>query len=107
MRWAQAAVFGDCGDYLAFSVTDASVTDTRTQQQLCQDLRAATAGARNETAKIGLRLGPVVRHGAKAQVQLVLTRAGVPTTVSLQLARVDGHWRVVRNAVTCGSIGCP
>lgn len=106
LRWAQAAVFGDCSDYLAFSVPDASVQDTRSDSQLCQDLRAATAPARNETLRIGLALGRVLGTNDRAEVELVLTRKGVVTHVSMRVARSGGHWRVVRDGLTCGSIGC-
>ena len=106
LRWAQAAVFGDCADYRMFSVPDASVPDTRSSDQLCQDLRATTAQARGESLRIGLHLKSVDVRGSRALVQLVLTRKEVPTPVSLDLARVKGHWRVLRDTLTCSSLGC-
>ncbi len=96
-----------CDDYLTYSVADSSVVDRRSRDMLCQDLRAATKQARSESLKIGLRLGPIVRHGARADVEVVLTRDEVPTSVTMHLARVGGHWRVVRDVATCGSLGCP
>jgi hypothetical protein len=106
LRWAQAAVFGDCSDYLTYSVPDAAVQDSRSDDQLCQDLRAATAAARNETLRIGLTLGRVLGTGDRAEVELVLTRKGVVNHVSMRVAKSGGHWRVVRDGLTCGSIGC-
>lgn len=107
VRWAAAAVFGVCGDYLKFSVSDPSVTDSRTRAQLCRDLDAASADARNNVVKTDLVLGHVIRHGSSARVQMVLTRDDSPTSVTLQLRQVQGQWRVVRNSLTCGSLGCP
>jgi len=83
------------------------VPDTRSRDQLCQDLRAATAPARSESLKIDLALGRILRTGNRAEVELVLTRKGVSTHVSLRVARRGGNWRVVRDGLTCGSIGCP
>lgn len=102
LRWAQAAVFGDCDDYRAFSVPDPSVPDPRSPEQLCQDLRAATAQARNENLRIGL----TVSSTSPGVVHLVLTRKDVQTPVQLRVRRVAGQWRVVRDSLTCGSLGC-
>src|SRR3954470_11518509 len=43
LRWTQAAVFGDCGDYLHFSTGSSEDTDDRSRDELCRDLRASTA----------------------------------------------------------------
>ena len=107
LRWVQSAVFGNCEDYLAYSVPDASVTDARPRSQLCRDLRAATATARADSSTIGLRLGGVVRSGNRAEVEITLLRSGTPTVVSLRTTRLGGHWRVVRDRVTCTVVGCP
>lgn len=107
LRWTQAAVFGDCPDYLEFSVADPSVPDSRTTDELCQDLRAATADARAEQLKIGLRLSGVQTSGGRSQVEVLIVRKQVPTRASMHLVRTRGHWRVVRDSFTCGSVGCP
>lgn len=107
VRWAASAVFGVCGDYLTFSVSDPSVTDSRSRAQRCRDLHAASADARNNVVKTDLVLGRVERHGSSAQVHMVLTRDEEPTNVTLDLKKVHGQWRVVRDSVTCGSLGCP
>lgn len=106
LRWVQAAVFGECDDYLRFSVAAGDVPDHRTRDALCRDLRAATAQARTEQLQIGLRLGPVVSRNDRATADVVLTRAGQAVTLHLRLVRGDGRWRVVRDAATCQSVGC-
>lgn len=105
--WTQAAVFGDCGDYLSYSVPDPSISDGRTSKKLCQELRSSTAQARQESGKIGLRLEQVDARGDRATARLRLIRDGKGTSVSMQLEKRGGRWRVVRDALTCGSVGCP
>lgn len=105
--WTQAALFGECDDYLNYSVPDPSVSDPRSPARLCHDLRAATGSARAQSGKIGLRLEHVDSSGRRSTVRLLLTRDEKPATVSLRLEKIDGRWRVVRDALTCGSIGCP
>src|SRR3954452_14618712 len=39
LRWTQAAVFGDCDDYLHFSVGSSLDADDRSRADLCRDLR--------------------------------------------------------------------
>ncbi|MGB8652785.1 MAG: hypothetical protein WCD35_19225 [Mycobacteriales bacterium] len=104
LRWVQAAVFGECDPYLTYSVPDQP--EERSRDQLCRDLRAATQQARAESARIGLRLGPVVRNAQGAQAQVLLTRRDVTSRLSLHLVRRGGHWRVLRDAYTCQSVGC-
>jgi hypothetical protein len=107
LKWTQAAVFGVCDDYLSYSVADPSVRDSRSRAQLCQDLRSSTEATRQQSGKVGLRLEHVDARGTRATAQLLLTRDGKGTTVSMQLEERGGRWRVVRNALTCGSVGCP
>lgn len=106
LRWVQAAVFGDCADYLEFSLPDSAVQDTRSPEELCQDLRQATATARNEQLRIGLHLGTVTQAVSTATAVVTLTRDGVPTRMEVKLVRSGGRWRVLRDAATCGSVGC-
>jgi hypothetical protein len=106
LRWVQSAVFGDCADYLDFSVPDASAPDPRSRAELCQDLRQATAQARNEQLRIGLHLGSVTREAADATVAVTLTRDGKAVPLSVHLVRRSGRWRVLRDAATCSSVGC-
>ncbi len=106
LRWTQAAVFGSCEDYLDYSVADSTGTDKRSPEELCRDLRSATAEARQESSKIGLELGRVLRRPFGAEVEIVLVRDRRSTPVAMRLVRVDGQWRVVRDQVTCASVGC-
>ena len=106
LRWANAAVVGNCGDYLEFSVPDPAGSDSRSRDQLCKDLRAATAASRLELQR-DLRLARVTSAGSRARVDLTLVRMAGSKRVTVQLVRLQGHWRVVRDALTCGSFGCP
>ena len=104
LRWTQAAVFGDCDDYRTFSVSDE--IESRPATQVCRDLRAATAEARNNNLSIGLVVDRVRRDGERATVSITLTRAGKRTPLSVTLVRRDGEWKVLRDTATCGFVGC-
>jgi len=106
LRWIQAAVFGDCDDYRSFSVSSPSRPETRSEGELCQDLRAATAQARRDQLRIGLHLGEVEQRGSDATAAVTLIRDGQSTTVSVHLVRRDGAWKVLLDERTCGSVGC-
>lgn len=105
LAWTQAAVFGDCEDYRQYSVSDGGVSDRRTPDELCLDLRAATEQARAESLSIGLTRGVVSRVGARATVPLTVTRRTVPLDVTLSLVLSGGRWHVVRDTEAC-RIGC-
>jgi hypothetical protein len=102
LRWLQAAVFGDCDDYLTFSLPDPERPDRRSKQEFCQDLRAASTAAKDEQLKIGFELEQVRAD----RVRLQLIRKGVARTVELHVVKHEGHWRVLRDDVTCRSAGC-
>ena len=104
LRWTQSAVFGDCDDYLTFSVTDD--VESRPTTQLCRDLRAATEDARQHNLSIGLVLDQVRRTGERASVSITLTRDEKRSTLLLTVVRRAGKWKVLRDAATCGSVGC-
>ena len=107
LKWTQAAVFGDCHDYLAYSVADrTALPDERTEDQLCRDLRASTKQARADSITIGLTLGRVLEQPYGAEVELTITRAKTPTRVAMKLVKLGGRWRVVRDTATCSSVGC-
>ncbi len=106
LAWTQAAVFGDCDDYLRYSVSPPdTVPDRRTAEQVCTDLRAATEQARAQSLTIGLTRGAVVESGDRATVDLTVTRRAEPLTVRVDLVRTGGRWRVVRDAEAC-RLGC-
>lgn len=106
LRWVQAAALGDCSDYLGYSVAAADRPEQRTDEVLCADLRAATRTARDSPLSIGLRLTGVQEQGSTARASLVLTRDQKAHDVVVALVRLDGNWKVLRDALTCGSVGC-
>jgi hypothetical protein len=103
LRWTQAAVLGDCKDYVHYSTG----SEDRPQAQLCRDLRAATEDARQHNAEIGLRVRAVERHGSSAVVLLDVTRSSDLRHARLDLHRSAGRWLVVRDGTTCGVVTCP
>jgi hypothetical protein len=106
LRWVQAAVFGDCSDYLRYSVAASDVADPRSPSEVCTDLAVASKDAQNNQLSIGLHPGRVTRTGAGATAVITLTRDGKAQAMTIHLVRRDGAWRVLRDAVTCGSVGC-
>jgi hypothetical protein len=103
LRWTQAAVFGNCDDYLRFST---GALD-RPRAEVCQALRSATEQARQDNASVGLEVRGVVKRGSSAQVLLRVSRQDGTRTAQLDLRRVGGRWRVVRDAQSCAVVGCP
>ena len=106
LRWTQAATFGDCGDYLHFSVAPSSTPAARPRAELCRALRAVTADARRHNVEIGLAVRRVSRSGADAVVLLDVTRKGDVRRAELHLRRTGGRWLVVRDDTTCAVVGC-
>ncbi|MCW2544542.1 MAG: hypothetical protein JWM40_2094 [Frankiales bacterium] len=102
LRWFQAAVFGDCKDYLAYSVADPESPDSRTEAQLCTDLRRHSPSSQGDSLKIGFRLGEIQGD----RVHVLLTRAGTTKDLVMHVVWRAGHWRVARDAITCSSVGC-
>src|SRR4051794_16025646 len=102
LRWAQAAVFGDCDGYLHFS----GGTDDRSRDELCRDLRAATADARRHNIDIGLHVRDVEQHDGRAVVAVDITRQGETRRAQVDLRRSGGRWVVERDATTCALVGC-
>ena len=101
LRWFQAAVFGDCKDYLTYSTSDPDSSDSRSEGELCTDLRRQRA-ARGDSLKIGFRLGEIEQD----RVHVVLTRAGETKDVVMHVVWRDGRWLVLRDGVTCNSVAC-
>ena len=103
LRWTQAAVFGNCDDYLHYSTGPLD----RPRDAVCQALRSATQQTRQDNASVGLRVERVTRRSSSALVLLRLTRPDGTRTAQLDLRRVGGRWRVVRDALSCAVVGCP
>jgi hypothetical protein len=106
LRWTQAATFGNCDDYLHFSIGN----DDRSRAELCRALRAMTADARLNNAQIGLAVRHVTRHGSTAVVRLDVSQnvshnKDVQHAV-LDLRRAGGRWVVVRDATSCAIVAC-
>jgi hypothetical protein len=102
LRWAQAAVFGDCDDYLRFSTG----ADDRPRLELCRDLRAMTEDARQHNTEIGLTVRRVTTHGSSAVVLLDVTRKDDVRHAQIDERRSGGRWLVVRDATTCAVVLC-
>ena len=102
LRWAQAAVFGDCDDYLHYSTGP----DQRPRMDVCRDLRAMTEEARQHNTEIGLTVRQVTTHGSTAVVVLEVTRKDDVREAQIDERRSGGRWLVVRDATTCAVVLC-
>ena len=108
LGWTGAAVFGDCEAYLRLSEPDpAGDAETRTDEQVCRDLRARTAQDREAPAQIGIRGEAGAVRGDRAEVPVTITRPDGERSLVLPLQRRDGAWRVVRTEEVCRVVGCP
>ena len=103
LRWAQAAIFGDCDDYLRFSTGP----DDRPRLDVCRDLRAMTEEARQHNVEIGLVVRQVTTRGSTAVVLLDVTRKDDVRHAQLDERRSGGRWLVVRDATSCAVVLCP
>lgn len=102
LRWAQAAIFGDCDDYLRFSTGP----DDRPRADVCRDLRAMTEDARQHNIEIGLTVRQVTTRGSTAVVLLDVTRKDDVQHAQLDERRSEGRWLVVRDATSCAVVLC-
>lgn len=105
LRWTQAALFGNCDDYLRYSTGPLD----RPRADVCRSLQSATEDARRHNAEIGLRVANVTTQGATSLVVLRISRmdgASRASTARLDLRRVGGRWRVVRDATSCAVVAC-
>ena len=102
LRWTQAAVFGDCDDYLGYSTGSLD----RPRADVCRSLRSGTADNRQSNVEIGLTVRQVVTKGSAAVVLLQIRRKDDVRTAQLDLRRVDGRWRVLRDEVSCAVVLC-
>ena len=102
LRWVQASVVGSCDDYLDYSVAAPDRPESRTEEQICKDLRDRARGDRDR----GLTYDLALRSVAGGRVEILLTRDSKPAVVVVDVVQRGGQWRVLRNAVTCDSVGC-
>jgi hypothetical protein len=110
LAWVEAAVFGDCSVYRELSVPDRGTVERRTGTEVCKDLKAATGTARAHAGRIALLPGTALERGGTATSAVGVRRPEgdrtVTVQVEVQLRKVDGRWRVVRDAATCQALGC-
>lgn len=104
LAWTEAATFGDCTAFRRLSVADA--LDPRTGDQVCRDLRRATATARGKRSRVSLRATSVVQTGATAVVTVTVAAPDGHRTVPLHLRRRGGAWLVERAPGACGEVSC-
>jgi hypothetical protein len=100
LRWVQASVVGSCDDYLDYSVASPDRPDPRTEDEICRDLRVRAKKDSGQTYDLRLKAVNATK------VQISLTRGDRTADVEVDLVRRDGAWRVLRNALTCDSVGC-
>lgn len=109
LAWTGAAVFGDCRAYSQLSVPDGE--ETRSEDEVCGELRVLTEPAREQAAQIGIDLLSVKQRGRAAIAEVELRRPQgerVRTErVELPLRREGDGWVVVRTDEVCDVVGCP
>jgi hypothetical protein len=106
LAWTEAAVFGNCRAYLALSSPADPTAERRTDDEICQSLRAATAKARNDASRISLRATSVVPHGRTAVVVVDVRGPDGVRVATLHLVHRGSDWLVLRSAGACGDVTC-
>lgn len=106
LAWAEAATFGNCRAFLALSRPDDAAAERRTDDELCQALRAATEQNRNDVTRISLSPRAVEQHGSAAVVVIDVRGPDGSHEVRLQLVRRGDEWLVVRAADACAGVTC-
>jgi hypothetical protein len=106
LAWVEAAVFGNCRAYLALSVVGDPTAETRTDDELCQALRTASAEARADVTRIKIEPRLVEPHGRKAVVVIEVLGPEGRRQVGLDLVHRGHDWLVVRSAGACGDVSC-
>jgi hypothetical protein len=106
LAWTEAAVFGNCPAYLSLSRPVDPLTERRTDDQVCRDLRRVTANARTNANRIELLPGAIQQRGATATALVEVRRPDGTTTGRLSLVRRGAHWLVLRDTQACDAVGC-
>ena len=102
-RWAEATVFGDCDAYARLSVPAPGVQETRSEAEVCRDLRVRVAA--NDVTRAVVRTGLVEVQGRTAVVRVELARGEDRSQMLLPLRRKGDGWAVVRDEQAC-RLGC-
>lgn len=106
LAWTQAAVFGDCRAFLSLSLPADRSGERRTEDEICRDLRAATAPARVDSTRLTVRVLSVQQEGGQAVARVEVRGPEVTRTTALRLVRRGEGWLVVRRVGACGTAGC-
>jgi hypothetical protein len=101
LAWVEAATFGNCHAFLALSKVDDPTAERRTDDEICQALRTATADARGHVTEISIELRSVEQHGRTATVAIDVRGPDGTRQVRLQLRQRGHDWLVVRSAGAC------
>jgi hypothetical protein len=108
LAWTSAAVFGDCEAYRRLSVPSDRVPEGgRSDDEVCDALRAQTAEARENSASIGFEVLDITEIGRDARAQLRIRRGDRTQQIVLILLRRDDGYVVVRTPQVCAVVGCP
>jgi len=102
LSWTEAALFGDCDRYQLLSVLEPGLEDPRPREEVCAVLTETATANLAQSTRIQVQL----LSAQPGSAELVVRRPDGEVPVRLDLVR-DGRWKVVRNAVACGAVGCP
>lgn len=106
LAWTEAATFGNCRAFLALSRAEDPTAERRTDDEICQSLRAATAEARGDVTRIAITPKSVEQHGGTAVVVVRVRGPRGTRDVPLDLVHRGDDWLVVRGAGACGDVTC-
>ena len=104
LAWTEAATLGECRGYLALSRPVDQ--ERRSDDQICRALRARTADVHNRAVPVRIRALRVTRDGRTAAVDVRVTKGDATYDAHLTLVRRGAKWRVLRDTVACGTVGC-
>lgn len=105
LRWAGAAVFGECEAYERFSVPDGP--DPRSAAERCTLLREATQRDRENSGSVGIELLSLREDGDRATGRVRVLTPQRDVSTDLPLVRRGDGWAVVRTVEVCRAVGCP
>lgn len=106
LAWTEAAVFGDCRAFLALSRVTDPAAERRNDDEICRDLRAATAQARANSTRIDLRPRSVDQRGRTAVVTIDVRGPDGTSAATVRLVHRGDDWLAVRRPGACAAVGC-